>query len=258
MNKKLILICTTNSILFILNFIIYLFSSSIIFYITSVVLSILFSIIFTRVILEKYRENTIEETFFITNVTHSMRNPLAKISGNAQLISLKNESSEAISILEEVNELDKMITDLLDRTIALEVLKQTCDCNISIILEKECERLKEISDNIQFNYTIDSNIIWNTNELSVKVLFSTILENSFKYGKKVISCVATTEYIVISNDTNLDNGNYDNLFTRFKRENNNEKGFGVGLSLTKMIVDQAQRKITAYVEDGTIYIKITK
>lgn len=258
MDKKFVLITLTNSILFVISFSVIILTSLLIVQIITIVVTLLLTILFTKLILIKYKDNIIEETFFITNLTHSMRNPLAKISGNAQLIQMKTTSKEADNILVEVEELDKMITDLLEHSITIENLQNQSVYNISEQLQNECAKYKNISMNKKFICNIDNEIMCLTNELTMKTLVSTLLENAFKYSMSEVSFIATNETITISNDTDLPSGNYNHLFQRFKRANNNKTGFGVGLSLVKIIVEQTGRTINAEVIDGYMHMIISK
>lgn len=258
MDKKFIGISILNIVLYSLSFVIMILSSSFFIQIITVICSILISIILTRHILIKYKDVSLDNALHITDIAHSMRNPLAKISGNAQIIAMSNQSKQTDNIIKDVIELDKMITGLLDHSIIIENIQKKFNCCISELLEEECKTCKEIANGKSFEYEIEKNIEFLTNEINVKVLFSTLLENAMKYSVEEVKCIATNKEIIISNDTNLEDGNYDHLFERFKRQNNSKNGFGVGLSIAKTIVIHANRDITAYVKNSTMYIKITK
>lgn len=257
MNKKLIFILLSNVFLYILSISIIILFDNIMITIISILITILIMIGSTILIFNKYRDEELKEALHITNVTHQMRNPLAKISGNAQIISMTNDCKEIESILDNVLELDNLISEFIKVSIVIETTKNKVDINISDALLNECEKLKSIS-NKKVDYNIEKNIIWKSNENNINTLFSTLLDNANKYSNNYIKCIAGEKSIKIINDTNLPEGCYDNLFERFKRANSDTTGFGVGLSVVLEIVKHANREVTANVSNNEMIIEIKK
>lgn len=258
MDKKFILILLSNTLIFGVGFAVVIIFSSLYVQCTAILVSIVLSALTSKCILMKYKELNLKEGLFLTNLTHTMRNNLAKISGNAQLIGLNNESKEAENILIEVHHLDKMMMDLLNHSIAIENMELRNEMDISVFLQEECEKFKNVLTDKNFEYNIDKNIIIITNEWNIKVLFSTLIENAAKYSKTMVMCNATSDCISICNDTDLADGTYNDIFKRFKREHSAQIGFGIGLSVAKTIVEHAGMNLTAEVKDGIMYMNISK
>lgn len=255
MNKKLISVLLYNALIYILSMCIIMFFGDIIITIITICIGILCMFGITILIFNKYKDEELRDALYITNVTHQMRNPLAKISGNAQIISITNDCKEIDNIMEEVVELDSLISEFIKVSIVIETANSKVDTNISNFLINECEKLKSISTK-KVDYNIEKNIIWKSNDNNINTLFSTLLDNANKYSKKYINCTASNNSIKIINDTTLSDGCYDNIFERFKRINSDTVGFGVGLSVVLEIVKYANKRITANVINNEMIIEI--
>lgn len=202
-----------------------------------------------------------EQKRFITNSIHSLRTPLTIISANADLLELENDIQYINNIRNEVDKVEKLSSNLINYSMLKEnVFYKACDFNISEIILDECNKVKVLYEklNIKFSYDLENNVIWHANSGRVMILFTTLLDNAAKYCTSEVSCKLTSKYLEVSNDTNLKDGNYIYLFERFKRNNSNTKGFGVGLSVVKMISEIYNMKLEANVVKGKMIIRINK
>ena len=191
---------------------------------------------------------------FVSHASHELRTPLTAITGQIQVSILANDNPTELksmikSILEDVQQLNKLTNNLLDLTsidsddtkikltlvnvaeiiwqIRSELIKKNPNYRILVELDENHEILPEVHANEGLLYTAIINLIDNgakfspQNEVNVKL----------KFDLKQLQIIVHNEGSAIAVQE------LEQIFEPFSRGSNSRhvKGHGVGLSLTRRI-----------------------
>lgn len=220
---------------------------------------------------KKLKEEEIRQS--VANMSHDLRTPLTSIMGYIQLLKSKDitsdERKDYIEIVERrTKNLENLISSFYDlsrlqgneykfdlKSISLE--KLLCD-NIALyyndFVNKNIEPVIEIEENL-------SNII--SDEGAVRRIFSNLIGNALKHGEDFIKVNLKSEgdCIVsefINSAPNLTSEMAGRLFDRFFTgdKSRNDKNTGLGLAITKGLVEKMGNKIEAELSNGQLKISI--
>ncbi|MEG2918264.1 MAG: HAMP domain-containing sensor histidine kinase [Clostridium sp.] len=209
---------------------------------------------------KKSMEDEIRQS--ISNMSHDLRTPLTSIMGYIQLLKSEDitseEHEEYIDIIERrTKNLESLISSFYDlsrlegneyrfdlKSINLE--KLLCD-NIALyyndFVGNNIEPIVEIEKNLQ-------NII--SDESSVNRVFSNLIGNSLKHGAGFVKITLKSEgNIIVTEFTNsapdLNEGIVEQLFDRFftADKSRNDRNTGLGLAITKGLVEKLGNEISA-------------
>lgn len=210
-------------------------------------------------------------------VAHEIRNPLIAIGGYANRVKKKYIEGKGIDsknldiITDEVGRLEKIVNEILDY--AAERKIEFFKVNISKLLG-ECVSLAEIAaeqNNIKIIFDCGKDLIYENNlfvngyQDGLKQAFINVLNNAVEASKtrdKVKICVKIEETETdrwistsINNSAVLqDIGDIHNIFLPFYTTKT--KGTGLGLTITKRIIEHQNGKIEveSNIENGTTFI----
>ncbi len=129
---------------------------------------------------------------FFTQITHDLCTPLTMIAGVEDFIqkySVVNSDSKlsfySQVLKKNVEELNQLIQEVFNlkniEEIGIKELELT-KTSISSFMKQECKRFKELAEkkNIHFNLSVDDDLIWNTDVILVKTIFSNLLTYAFR------------------------------------------------------------------------------
>ena len=216
-------------------------------------------------------ENELRQS--ISNISHDLRTPLTSIKGYVHLIKedsiTDKEKNDYINIVEKrVENLQNLITSFYDlsRIHGNEFKFNLKKINLKTILcdsiamyynnfiEKNIEPVIEIDEKIQ-------DII--SDESVVERIFSNLIGNMLKYADKniKISLFQEENYIISKFQNlapNLKEEDMDKLFDRFytSDKSRSDKNTGLGLAITKSLLDKLNNKIEAKLINGNLIIEI--
>ncbi|GKX68113.1 sensor histidine kinase [Inconstantimicrobium mannanitabidum] len=215
---------------------------------------------------EKLRES-------IENMSHDLRTPLTSIMGFVQLLKdeqlSKEEKLRYISIIERRTEnLNTLINCFYDlsRIENNEYKFKLEYVNLSEILVENIAAFYDdfINNGIEPKIQIAenrSNVIADKN--AVMRIFSNLINNMIKHGDKSvdISLYNVDNYVeteFINSAPNLKPEEVEKIFDRFYTGDaaRTDKSTGLGLCITKALVEQMGHKIEANLENGSLKIKI--
>ncbi len=209
-----------------------------------------FNVITSLEELEQMKEN------FLSSISHELRTPLASIIGFAETI--KNDPAlpreifnEFIDIiLNEGKRLAATINDLLDISQLYKNSSTLQFRNVELqqLVKKAYEQLKPLASEIEFSIHIQEKpIIVAADESKLQQAINNLVSNAIKFtppkGKVVISLHETdNNFIIEVTDTGfgIPEKDKNKIFDRFykvSRPGIETRGVGLGLSITKKILD---------------------
>ena len=213
---------------------------------------------------------------FIANASHEMRTPLTAISGQLEVILLKERSGEDYrtgveSVLQDIHRLNKLANRLLllaqTGTDAPEANFKTVRVD-DILWEARTDLLK-----MKPGYTVDVNLEETVTDLEVlqisgsdvllKTLVLNLMENGCKYSDnhtvRVSFGIRDKSISLSFTDTGIGISEADlkQIFEPFFRSNSirNRDGHGIGLSLVKRICDlhKGTIKVSSVLGEGSTF-----
>ncbi|MEN9600083.1 MAG: hypothetical protein RL596_2404, partial [Bacteroidota bacterium] len=203
---------------------------------------------------------------FINNMTHELKTPLATISlavdalKNEKVLASKDKMSYFNNIIKEENtRMNKHVETILQ---AATMEKQELKLNVSPIvvhamIEQAIDNFKlQLQDkggNFQLLLNAKNDTI-NGDEVHFFNLISNLIDNAIKYSKDTlelkISTHSTKNYFVMrfeDNGIGMSKETVKRIFEKFYRAHtgnvHNVKGFGLGMSYAKQVVDAHKGRI---------------
>lgn len=219
-------------------------------------------------LIEKLQKAFKVQKQFVANASHELRNPMASILGNAEVVLSKERSTqeykEALEgALIDMERLNKLVNGLLKITKLGNKISR-----INLSLERVDEILFDVMNNfpeskmVQFNVT---ELPEDSSELEIKldknlieIAIINLLENALKfsnYQKVQMELNVDRKAIIIQikdQGIGIEPENIDKIFETFYRSHQarNYEGFGIGLPLTKTIVELHNGEIDVHSEQG--------
>jgi len=204
------------------------------------------------------------KTEFLSSMSHELRTPLNAILGFAQLLQtndeepLTDEQGEGVEyILSSGQHLLELINDVLDLS-AIEAGGMTIflePINIRVLIEQAVNLMKVIAnkEDIQLHILSDIAVSVQGDQRKTQQIILNLLSNAIKYnqsnGSVNISWQAIDDSVRLSiSDTGIgiSAANQEKIFTPFNRlgqENSMIMGTGVGLSVSKKLIELMGGKI---------------
>lgn len=201
---------------------------------------------------------------FVSNASHELRTPLAALKSEIQVALEKDRDIPAYkavlqTLLDDTQRLIKLTNGLL--TLAKyennEIEVKFMPIRIDSVLFKVQEEL--IQQNSEFNIIIDFEeipdeddwLIVNGNEQLLHTLFSNLIENACKYSEnsraevKMYFNQANCAIRISDAGIGIPNDELEQIFQPFYRSKNAKtfKGYGIGLSICRKIVEMHSGKI---------------
>ena len=214
---------------------------------------------------------------FLSNMSHELRTPLSAILGFAQLIEASNppptpnQKRSVDQILQAGWYLLDLINEILDLTLIesgkLSLSMEPVSLND---LLRECQTMIEpqaLSRNITLDFPVlDNSFNVNADQTRLKQILINLLSNAVKYnhenGKIIVTCFESTRQrlrvCVEDTGAGIAPENLAQLFQPFNRlgkENGPEEGTGIGLVMTKRLIELMGGKINveSKVGEGTVF-----
>jgi len=206
----------------------------------------------------------LEEAFslqkdFISNASHELRTPLTSISGQLQVLLLKDRKkadykSTIVSVMDDIRNLTDLTNNLLllARTSSGVTDKSVEPIRMDDILWQAAEEIKKLNPefNVNIRIGLDSDtveaeqMLVTGNESLLRTAVSNILENSCKYSNDhsaevLLECVDNKVVLTFTDrGPGVPPEDIEKIFEPFYRGNNSPAipGHGIGLSLVKKII----------------------
>ena len=229
----------------------------------SFIFILLIALSFYYVVVKAFRLKKLSEikNDFIDNMTHELKTPISTISLACEaMIDNKKNKNDYVKIIDEEN---KRLGHQVERVLNIaRTEKQTykidkSSVNIHEIIEESINvfrfKLEKKGGKIVNKLNAENPII-NGNKSHLVNVFNNLIENGIKYSKdKPVITIesrndkSSMEISIKDNGIGIKKNNLDKIFDKFYREPqgniHNVKGFGLGLSYVKNIVDKLNAKI---------------
>ncbi|MCX8095399.1 MAG: HAMP domain-containing histidine kinase [Caldisericia bacterium] len=198
----------------------------------------------------------------VSKVTHEISTPLTGIAGFIEAIEDRIIPEQEIpkvikTIKEEVDRLSKMIDDLRNysfiESINFKLNFEKIDIKNEIEYALEIIKNKYKDKNIKIDININS-ILIDGDKKRIKEIFINILDNAFKFSKDngsiFIKNFKDKRFVYVSikdEGIGIDEDDLNKIFNKFYRgknaETNETKGTGLGLLITKELIEAHKGKI---------------
>ncbi len=202
---------------------------------------------------------------FLSSMSHELRTPLNAILGFSQIIELTTDDEKTKNNVQEIINGGQHLLYLINEILDLSKI-ESGHAELSIeshslneILHQSLSLIGAIANkhNIEINNKICSlsDIKINVDEIRFKQVLLNILSNAIKYnsenGKVIVDCSIGDESFLKLSITDSGNGlttkQQINIFKPFNRlglENSNIEGAGLGLAISKSLIEQMNGKIS--------------
>ncbi|QCU89801.1 ATP-binding protein [Thiomicrorhabdus sediminis] len=199
---------------------------------------------------------------FLSSMSHELRTPLNAVIGFSQLLALDELADDQKEYVDEINKAAIHLLDLINEILDFEKIESgKVDLNIQELdvdtLLDECFSLiqplaKKKNIELRFAQNTDQSII-ETDRVRLKQSLVNLLSNAVKYnedsGFVELACNTEDDIIifkVLDGGRGIDKKAQKHLFEPFNRlgqETGSIEGTGIGLSITKTLVELMQGRI---------------
>lgn len=211
---------------------------------------------------------------FLANMSHELRTPLNSIIGFSQLLQTDKESplipehadyvnyihdagAHLLSLINEILDLAKLESGQL--SLSLEIVNISKVVKEVLILIYSLASKKHIKIFSQFDALPDCYIV--VDRIRIKQVLLNLLSNAVKYNRNYGTINIEADSIdnqflkisVIDNGYGISESKISQLFDPFNRlgaENSEIEGTGIGLTITKSLVEDMQGKIGVFSEEN--------
>ena len=229
----------------------------------SFIFILLIALSFYYVVIKAFQLKKLSEikNDFIDNMTHELKTPISTISLACEaMIDNKKNKNDYVKIIDEENKrLGHQVERVLNiaRTEKQSYKIDKSSVNIHEIIEESINvfrfKLEKKGGKIVNKLNAENPII-NGNKSHLVNVFNNLIENGIKYSKdKPVITIesrndeSSMEISIKDNGIGIKKNNLDKIFDKFYREPqgniHNVKGFGLGLSYVKNIIDKLNAKI---------------
>ena len=201
------------------------------------------------------------KSLFLANMSHEIRTPLNAIEGFARVMAETDSADDRMKYMEIVESNNSRVLALIDEILdlsrveagELSIKKQMTDLNelcrtIQLIFKFRCP------DSVQLLWSRPTmNVTLNTDVNRLTQVFSNLISNALKhtsngsitYGYRLINDGQDVEFYVTDTGTGISKEDLEHIFqTYVSRDADSQNGYGLGLSLCKIIVEKMHGTIS--------------
>lgn len=209
------------------------------------------------------------KSIFVASVSHELRNPLTTVKTSLSnimdgLLGQINEGQKKIIELcqDVIDRMHRLVQDLLDlhkiEAGAIEIRRKLCD--ITALLDRQMKEFQAVLIKKRINMVKDGFVqnlsLWGDEDKLMQI-FNNLLSNAIKFtpdgGSIIVRANPVDEFIRLEvEDTGqgIPSDKLNKIFDKFERLDNSKEGAGLGLSITKDIVELHKGRIWAESEKG--------
>lgn len=194
---------------------------------------------------------------FLSNMSHELRTPLNAVIGFSEILQMEKHSSETSSALHEINTAGKHLLSLVNQILELSQIDQGNfdlsleDISLHTIINECAKYVLPLQTKNNISLTINNHyplLTVTANELRLKQSLINLFSNAIQYNKKDGHVDITVEPIddkrcmIAVKDTGIgipphEIGELFKPFHRLNEKNYDVQGAGIGLSITKNLIE---------------------
>ncbi len=204
---------------------------------------------------------------FSENASHELQTPLAIAKGKLELLTESNLTEEQYRYVESLERSIKKLSRLSESLSILTKIEnyefindQTAD--LSKLITESIEEFREfiIFNKIEIETDIQENVSVQMHPALTEIMWTNLFQNAIKHNipDGTIKVILNPNELIISNTGKPLSVNPDQLFERFRKDDQNSSSIGLGLSIVERIAHQNQFNIdyTSKNEWHTIRIEL--
>ena len=215
----------------------------------------------------RFQQGDLELKHAVTNISHDLRTPLTALSGYLELLEQEEKSESVNRYIEIMKDRVDILTQLSEELFRYSVIISTKDnitkeqVIINTVLEESIAAFytvlteRNIVPEIQISET---KVVRMLDRSALSRVFSNLISNVIKYSDGDLKIVLSENgEIVFSNmASGLDKIQVGRLFDRFYTVEAARKSTGLGLTISKTLVEQMKGTISAIYENNRLSIHI--
>lgn len=216
----------------------------------------------------RFQQGDAELKNTVTNISHDLRTPLTAICGYLDLLEQEEKSEAAARYVEIIRERAEILNQLTEELFRYSVVN-TSEKDLTkepLIVNVELEEsiaafyaaltARGIEPRIRLP---ERKVIRSLNRSALSRVFSNLMNNAMKYsdGDLDITLSETGEITFSNTASRLDEIQVGRLFDRFYTVEAAIKSTGIGLSITRTLVEQMNGTVTSTYENGRLTICIS-
>ena len=215
----------------------------------------------------RFQQGDLELKNAVTNISHDLRTPLTALSGYLELLEQEEKSESVNRYIEIIKDRVDILTQLSEELFKYSVIISTKDnitkeqVIINTVLEESIAAFytvlteRNIVPEIQVSET---KVVRMLDRSALSRVFSNLISNVIKYSDGDLKIVLSENgEIVFSNmASGLDEIQVGRLFDRFYTVEAARKSTGLGLTISKTLVEQMKGTISATYENNRLSIHI--
>lgn len=204
---------------------------------------------------EAERANRMKSLFF-ANMSHEIRTPLNAIEGFSRVMCETESQEERMKYMEIIESNNSRLLTLINEILDLSRV-EAGEVSIKKSLTDLNELCRTLNNTFKFRCPDTVNMVWeepnmtvmlNTDGNRISQVFSNLISNALKhttqgsisYGYRLINDGQDVEFYVSDTGSGIDPQDIDNIFKTYVSKDADfiQNGFGLGLSLSKIIVEK--------------------
>ena len=215
----------------------------------------------------RFQQGDLELKNAVTNISHDLRTPLTALSGYLELLEQEEKSESVNRYIEIMKDRVDILTQLSEELFRYSVIISTKDnitkeqVIINTVLEESIAAFytvlteRNIVPEIQISET---KVVRMLDRSALSRVFSNLISNVIKYSDGDLKIVVSENgEIAFSNmASGLDEIQVGRLFDRFYTVEAARKSTGLGLTISKTLVEQMKGTISAIYENNRLSIHI--
>lgn len=207
------------------------------------------------------------KSLFLANMSHEIRTPLNAIEGFSRIMAETDSPEERMNYLEIIESNNGRLLSLINEILDLSRVEagEISIKKAPIDLKKLCSDIKQIfkfrcPSTVELTWTEpDMPITMNTDENRLTQIFSNLISNALKhttrgsirYGYRIIDEGLNIEFYVSDTGSGIAPEFIDHIFETYTSQDaEQQKGFGLGLALCRIIVEKMGGSIRVESELG--------
>ncbi len=195
------------------------------------------------------------KSLFLANMSHEIRTPLNAIEGFSRVMAETDSAEDRLKYMEIVESNNRRVLALIDEILNLSRIEAG-----ELTIKKQMTDLSELCSNIQLIFKFrcpetvqlvwtktNMNIMLNTDVNRITQIFSNLISNALKhtdygkisYGYRLINDGQHVEFFVSDTGSGIRKEDQEAIFQTYMSHDAEQKnGYGLGLSLCKIIIEK--------------------